>query len=206
MSVEKDVKQQFARVFEQSDWTLFKGIAESYLQQAARLRKKHLRGVPRSLSLLARKCQKRLFIGIAVELLLKAVYLRKGYCINTLVDGDGSLQWPYTAEQVKTSGFTPNPDETQKLNDCIQKFTEDILKLGGDRGAVLEGFKTAKVYRNKEGHIVAPKHDYVPLDYRSIASALTILYRHAFNETLELHFSLAPHEKPIFRVSAISPA
>jgi 2-oxo-4-hydroxy-4-carboxy--5-ureidoimidazoline (OHCU) decarboxylase len=54
MSIEKDVKQQFARIFEKSDWMLFEAVAESYLQQAARLRKRHLRGVSRSLSLLAR--------------------------------------------------------------------------------------------------------------------------------------------------------
>jgi hypothetical protein len=204
MSVEKNVKQQFAKIFEKSDWTLFKGIAESYLEQAARLRKKDLRRAPQNLRLLARNCQKRLFIGIAVELLLKAAYLHQGYCINVLADGHGPLDWPYTAEQVKTRGFALNPDRTQELNECIQKFTDAVVKLGDQREAVLEGLRMAKVYRNKEGHIVAPKHDYVPSDYHKIESALILFYREAFSEALELRFSLAPKQKSIFRVSAVS--
>src|ERR1700678_3314546 len=98
MSIEQDTKKQFAIVFDTSDWEQFKSIAESYLRQAACLRKKHLRGVPRG-RLLARNSQKRLFVGVAVELLLKSVYLLNGYRINELTDRNANLQWPYTAQQ-----------------------------------------------------------------------------------------------------------
>jgi len=199
MTVEQDTKRQFAIVFGKPDWEPFKVVAESYLRQAAYLRKKHLRKVPRR-KLLARNSQKRLFIGVAIELLLKAVYLQRGYCVNVLADGNGSLQWPYTAEQVQAHRLTVNPDKTQELNECIQKLTEDVLKLGSDRETVMEGLRVAKVYRNKEAHIVTSTHDYVPADYRKIESALTSLYRHAFNQKLDLRFSVASGEKPVFRV------
>jgi hypothetical protein len=204
MTVEEDVKQQFARVFEKSDWKLFKGIAESYLQQAARLRKKDLHGIPRELRLLARNCQKRLFIGIAVELLLKATYLHQGFCVNKPADmKNSSLKLPFTPAQQRSSGESLSGDESFTLGKIIDHVSE-VVMLGADEAVVLEGLNTAKVYRNKEGHIVAPEPDYVPSDYRKIESALTLLYRHAFKETLELHFSVAPNERPVFRVSPIS--
>jgi hypothetical protein len=200
MTLEQDTKRGFARVFEKSDGEQFKIVAQDYLRQAAYLRKKHLRKVPRRRRLLARNSQKRLFIGVAVELLLKAIYLQRGYRINKLTNR-ADLPWPYTAQQVQDSGLDLNPDETWELNDCIQQLKEDVLKLEGDRETVLEGLKIAKVYRNKEAHIVASTHRYVPAEYRKIESALTLLYHHAFNEKLELHFSIEPGEKARFRIT-----
>jgi hypothetical protein len=202
MSLEREVKQQFARVFEVSDWTLFKGVGESYLRQATRLRRKHLRGVPDGLRLLARNCQKRLLIGVAVELLVKAAYLRKGYCINMPTARNSPLQFPFTPAQVQTLGEQLSEDETFALARVIDALKE-VVSLGGDEAAVLDGFNTAKVYRNKEGHVVARTHGYVPADYRKVESALSLLYRHAFNEILEIRFSLAPRERPLFRITAI---
>lgn len=201
MSIEQDTRQQYAIIFSKADWEQFKVVAESYLRQAAYLRKKHLRGVARGCRLLARNAQKRLLIGVAVELILKAVYLQKGYCINVLADGSGPLPWPYTAQQVQASGFALNSDKTQELNECIQQLGENVLQLGGDRQAILEGLRSAKVYRNKEAHIVTSAHNYLPTEYRKVESALTLLYLHAFNQKLELHFSIATGEKPRFRVT-----
>lgn len=201
MSIERDTRQQFAIIFTQAEWKQFKVVAESYLRQAACLRKKHLRGVPTGFRLLARNSQKRLLIGVAIEQLLKAVYLQKGYCINVLADGSGPLQWPYTAAQVQAGGFALNSDKTQELNECIQQLSENVLKLGADREIVLEGLRIAKVYRNKEAHIVTSTHHYLPMEYRKVEAALKLLYLHAFNQKLELHFSISTGEKPRFRVT-----
>ncbi|MGC1372073.1 MAG: hypothetical protein WA824_08045, partial [Candidatus Sulfotelmatobacter sp.] len=153
------------------------------------------------LRLLARNCQKRLFIGIAGELLLKAVYLHAGFCINKPADPNGtSLKLPFTPAQWQSSGELLSEDESFTLGQVIDHI-KDVVPLGGDQAAVLEGLNVAKVYRNKEGHIVARKHDYLPSDYRKIESALTLLYRHSFDEVLELHFSIAANEKAVFRIS-----
>jgi hypothetical protein len=69
------------------------------------------------------------------------------------------------------------------------------------KGTVEDVLKIAKVYRNKEAHIVTLTHRYVPAEYRKIESALTLLYHHAFNQKLELHFSIATGGKPLFRVT-----
>jgi hypothetical protein len=112
------------------------------------------------------------------------------------------LKIPFTPAQQQSSGESLSEDESFTLSQIIDHIKE-VLPLCVDEAAVLEGLNIAKVYRNKEGHIVAAKHDYVPSDYRKIESALILLYRHAFDETLELHFSLAPSEKSVFRVSKI---
>ena len=72
-SIEQEVKQQFARVFTRQDWSLFKRMADYYLRSAVFLRTWDVKP-PKDLKLLARNCQKRLFIGIGTELLLKAIY------------------------------------------------------------------------------------------------------------------------------------
>src|SRR3989304_10460812 len=81
-SIEQEVKQQFARVFTRQDWSLFKRMADYYLRSAVFLRTWDVKP-PKDLKLLARNCQKRLFIGIGTELLLKAIYLKHGFSINT---------------------------------------------------------------------------------------------------------------------------
>ena len=45
-SIEESVKRQFAKVFEVSDWRLFKQMAEIYLRQAAFLCKRDVKGPP----------------------------------------------------------------------------------------------------------------------------------------------------------------
>src|SRR5438874_5298327 len=80
--LEETVKANFAKVFVKSDWRLFKGVADRYFERSARLRKSDLGAFPAAWRLLARNIEKRLFIGIGTELLLKAAYLKHGFVIN----------------------------------------------------------------------------------------------------------------------------
>jgi len=82
MDVVNEIKSQYARALWSSDWLYFKQIAEYYLKVAARLKKTDIKSG--SKNLLLRNAQKRLFLGIGCELLLKAFYLKEGYCINKL--------------------------------------------------------------------------------------------------------------------------
>lgn len=81
-SIEQEIKNQYAKFFEISDWNTFKTASEYYLQNAAKVLTRDIKYESRALKLLRRNVQKRLYIGIACELLLKSLYLRKGYCIN----------------------------------------------------------------------------------------------------------------------------
>src|SRR5439155_22087716 len=83
-SVEQNVKQTFARLFVENDWTLFKSMSEFYFQSAVFLKKSDVGYVSPNLKLLTRNCLKRLYIGIGAELLLKAIYLKRGFLINKL--------------------------------------------------------------------------------------------------------------------------
>ena len=82
-SIEQSEKEQFAKIFSKDDWRLFKGFAEIYFEEATRLKRYNMQVSP-DIKLLARNIRKRLLIGLGVELLLKAVYLKWGRGINKL--------------------------------------------------------------------------------------------------------------------------
>jgi hypothetical protein len=197
MTVEQEIKQQFARRFERRDWPLFKRMAEFYLRRAAILRKADV-DVPPDLKLLVRNCQKRLCIGLGVELLLKAAYLKYGWSLNRLAKQQACApKFPHTFEQV--AGFTLLQDETHMLGTLIDGLPKapplDSLN------AVTRGLKIAKVFRNKEGHGVLPAQTFHASNYRDVEGALVEVYRLAFAEKLQIHFAVAQREHGVWRTS-----
>jgi len=80
MDLVNEIKSQYARLLEKKDWRQFKEIAEYYLKVAACLKNKDTGA--KNNKLLLRNSQKRLYLGIGCELLIKAFYLKEGYCIN----------------------------------------------------------------------------------------------------------------------------
>lgn len=195
-TIEESIKSQFAKVFTYDDWRLFKKMAEANLSEAAKLLKVDM-PVEKALQLLARNSRKRLLIGIGVELLLKAIYLKNGYVINRPPQGS-QLKFPFLAKDVK--GVQLADDKTFMLNDLIEKLSMIVVSLQ-NKSATLTGLKIAKVFRNKEGHGVTSTHQFDPTNYTDIASSLVELYRDAFDERLVVQFSLAPDEPPVWKVS-----
>ena len=194
--IEQSVKLQFAKVFTVADWPLFKKMAEANLREAAMLLNADM-PVELSLQLLARNSRKRLLIGVGVELLLKAVYLKQGYAINR-APKDNALKFPFLANDAK--GVQLADDKTMMLNDLIEKLHMVVVPLQ-NKSSTLKGLKIAKVFRNKEGHGVTSIHVFDPTNYTDIASSLTDLYRDAFGEKLLVRFSLAPDEQAVWRIS-----
>jgi len=197
-SIEQSEKEQFASVFSKDDWPLFKNVAEIYLEEATRLRRSNMH-VSRDIGLLARNIRKRLFIGLGVELLLKAVYLKWGYGINKL---SGRAKLYDLATLTPDSEHKPDSDNTLNLNFLIDNLSKVIALT--DKNSTLDGLKLAKVFRNKEGHVVTPDHRYVPETYRAIEVALVELYQDAFSEKLEVTFSMGRGEKAVWRTSVFS--
>jgi hypothetical protein len=195
-SIEQSVKAQFAKVFQTSDWHLFKSIAEANLRDAARVKKADM-PIELSLQLLARNCRKRLLIGVGIELLLKAVYLKNGYCINKPRDASGTLRFPF--HHVHAIGTTLVDDKTFQLNELLQHLSVVLQMQNQD--VTLKGLKIAKVFRNKEGHGVTASHAFDASNYRDIERSLVELYRDAFAEKLSVRFSLAPNEFALWRIS-----
>lgn len=195
-SLEQSVKSQFAKVFRTSDWRLFKEIAEIYFSEAAFLKKSSF-NVAKDRKLLVRNSRKRLLIGIGAELLVKAVYLRAGYCINTPQQNKPLLKLPFTATEAAETPL--NPGDTYTLDKLIGQLNK-ILQLP-DPDLVLDGLRIAKVFRNKEGHIVTSRHTFEPSSFRAIETALVHLYANAFDEQLKVRFALAPGENGAWQIA-----
>ncbi len=197
-NIERLVKAQYECIIECNDWTAFLRVAEYYLATAAKLKIPDIN--TESNRLLIRNIQKRLFIGIGCELLLKAFYLKNGYGINKPKRGKtGEGKWQlYKLNEVNRNCL--KPDDTFSMN-----FLLDHLKNGPHlRGlpTIERGFRIAKVFRNKEGHVAVFKHEFDAANYSDIESALELFYREAFSKKLEIQFSMEPHEPDKFEVIA----
>jgi len=197
-SIERSIKDQFAKFFEQTDWIIFKKSADYYFETAARILKKDISYGEENLKLLRRNVTKRLYIGIGCELLLKAIYLKNGFCINKLKEGKQlQTQFPYELAITDKNDF--KDDDTLSFNQLIEKlFT--IEDYGQKKSLIEKGLKISKVFRNKEGHVVALRHNYDASNYTDVATSLVGIYKKSFGEDLQLTFSFADGEEAIFNI------
>ncbi|HYE34636.1 hypothetical protein [Methylocaldum sp.] len=196
ISLEQSIKKQYSKIFCVSDWLLFKQTSEAQLKEAVHLKKPDMRFEVNH-KLLARNSRKRLLIGIGIELLLKAIYLKNGYGINKpKTSHNNGITFPYLIAQVNNTDL--DPTNTFTLSKLIDKLT-DVVELPNS-GPVIRGLNIAKVFRNKEGHIVAAVHEYDSSNYRDIEYSLTALYEHGFYQRLDINFSISPGEQAIWNV------
>lgn len=196
MDVVNEIKSQYARTLKQNDWCQFKEIAEYYLKVAARLKKKDIVG--KSNKLLLRNSLKRLYLGIGCELVIKAYYLKKGYCINKFTTKFSGEKTPTH----KLSGLTAN-DIDDKNTFTLDALINNLHKINNLTSDVVikRGFQIAMAFRNKEGHVTFPSHDFIEQNYRDIETAVKSFYKEAFGETLSFRISMKPNEKHEFRIS-----
>lgn len=197
-SIESQIKAQYTKFFVKKDWHTFKTVADYYLKTAAQLKKKDITGEK---SLLIRNIQKRLFIGIGCELLLKAFYLNEGYCINKPVNRRNDRRnWrPSRFNQIARADY--ETDYTCTMNELIDNLGK--IHTFKENKLVIQGFKIAKVFRNKEGHIVVFRHEFDPQNYTDIEMALTEFYREAFSQKLIIEISMKPNQKGLFKITKI---
>ena len=204
MSIESDVKQQYAKFFTKSDYSVFKLIAEYYLRKAAILKTKDIDSAE-AFMLFLRNVQKRLFIGIGCELLLKAFFLSNDYCINLPVRGhvpEGTP--PYLITTIQTDSF--DVGDTLTFNKLIEQLPRVALFsncLADDKEKMLKAFKIAKVFRNKEGHVATLWHDFESTNYSDIENGLIVFFKMAFSENLEIQFSFEKNEKGKFIIESV---
>ena len=85
------------------------------------------------------------------------------------------------------------------LNDLIQCFHR--VPTVGALGPLEPGLRIAKVFRNKEGHVVVSAHKFDPQEYREIETALIGVYARGFGQTLKVTISMAPKEKAVWKLS-----
>ncbi|MCK4792850.1 MAG: hypothetical protein KAV87_54475 [Desulfobacteraceae bacterium] len=201
-SVERSIKDQYAIFFEE-DWFIFKESADYYFETAAKILRKDIQYGKETLKLLRRNVTKRLYIGIGCEHLLKAIYLKNGFCINRLKYNKKSQypKYPFKIDDIDKNDFKDD-DNTLSLNKLIQKLF-DIENYGEEKGSIEKGLKISKVFRNKEGHVAVIMHDFEAQNYRDIEISLIGIYRNSFNEDLQLTFSVADGEEANFNIKKI---
>lgn len=195
-AIEPVIKAQYAKFFYTSDWYAFKEIAEYYLESAARLKSRDIQFA--SSQRLVRNIQKRLFIGIGCELLIKSIYLKKGFCINkpkprAVIPG----RPPYLIDHIDPSYF--EDDDTYSMTTIIDLLSR--VHSFSDHAMVNKGLRIAKVFRNKEGHIAVYKHQPDPSNYEDIENALVSVYQEIFGQKLKIQISFEGNEPSEFKIS-----
>ena len=202
-SIERSIKDQYAKFFEKIDWIIFKESADYYFETAAKILRKDIQYGEETFKLLRRNVTKRLYIGIGCELLLKTIYLKNGLCINKLKDNKRSqypVLYPHKIADIDKNDF--KDDDTLTLDQLIRKLF-DIENYGEEKDSIEKGLKISKVFRNKEGHVVVEWHDFDPQNYRDIEISLIGIYRNSFNEDLQLTFSVSDGDVANFNIKKI---
>ncbi len=192
-NIEKNIKKQYAKVFKKTDWKSFKIIAEYYLSKAATLKRNDI-DADDTFKLLIRNIQKRLFLGIGCELLVKSCYLKHGYVINKPKNRTKGIAIRFST--IKVSEL--EVEETFTLSPLIDKL--EMVLTFTDWIIVERGLKILKVFRNKEGHVAVFWHNYIAQNYRDIEAAITMFYQDAFNENIEFKIFMEEKEKGQFKI------
>jgi hypothetical protein len=195
MNIEQEIKSQYAKVLRKEDSETFKHIASYYFETAAKLKKKDI-NIEKGLKLLARNIQKRLFIGVGAELLLKALYLDNGFCVNKSINK--RYNRPVNFEEIKPEDI--NEKDTFTIVQLIDSLGDLDIFSKKDLSTVKKGLNIAKVFRNKEGHVAVKTHAYDSQNFSDIESSVIAVYKFGFKEELEFRISMESKEEPVFKI------
>ena len=153
-----------------------------------------------SLKLMFRNIQKRLYIGIACEFLLKSIFLKLGYVINKPKNrGIPEGGYPYLFSSIGSKDFSMS--NTLTFNELLQKLFK-ISNFGDSKATIEKGLRIAKVFRNKEGHVVSVAHEYDSQNYRDVEEGLKLLYEAVFAERIEIFIAFGKNETGKFEISS----
>ncbi|ACH63512.1 hypothetical protein VFMJ11_A0744 [Aliivibrio fischeri MJ11] len=194
--VVNNVKAQFARVLEVSDWEHLLEVADYHFEEAAKLKNKDIRYSNKKL--LIRNSMKRLHIGIGVELALKAAFLKQGVCINKFV-GRNPPEGYENSPVHRFEGLDMtliNPNDTFTMGVLIDKYAQ-IMAVEVNQ-EFTDGLRIAMTFRNKEGHTSFPRHEFEPNNYHLIANSVKRIYREAFGKQLEFLIAMTAQEQGVF--------
>lgn len=191
-SIEQNIKSQFEKVFEQNDWRTFKSVAEYYFKKAATLKTRDIES--HNNQRLIRNIQKRLFLGVGGELLVKAYFLKNGYYINRPADREIKSKL-IEFNQLKTTEM--DKGDTFSFNDLLSNLNK-ISELN-NWNSIQKGLRTLKVFRNKEGHTVTTKHKFEQATYDDIEVGVTQMYKDGFSQNIEFKISMKPNERGVFK-------
>lgn len=197
VSLEQEIKSQFSKLFKETDWKSFKTSADYYFKLAAKLKNYDIE-TDENNKLRIRNARKRLYLGVATELLIKAVYLKKGFNINKVKRDTKKIEFPKLITNIDIT-YELDKTNTYTLGDIIDHFNkiESSINTKIKRGLII-----CKVFRNKEGHISVLKQKYDPQNYRDIEFSIIEIYKICFNQTLTFRISMESNESGVFSIEA----
>jgi hypothetical protein len=190
-----EIKDQFARIIEPTDWSYLLEIADYHFETAAKLKKRNIRYTKKQL--LIRNSMKRLHLGIGVELALKSAFLKKGICVNKFVNGFDDLEKSPIHNLSTLDRDNINPKNTYTLDALINKYAQ-VFSIDVEK-EFLDGLRIAMTFRNKEGHVSFPNHEFHDSNYTAIASSVIKLYKDVFSRNLEFKIAMRARDKGIFK-------
>lgn len=197
MNIEPEIKKQFSKVFLSTDWRNFKLLADYYFETSAKILKKDI-GIADPYKLMGRNIQKRLFIGIGTELLLKSLFLKNNYCINRVKKNKSpNLKVPTIFTDIQDTEIL-NPSDTFTLNTLIDSISKVFISDNPQK--LIKGLKIAKVFRNKEGHVVVLWHTADRQNYTDIEDSIIEIYKNGFNQKLNFKISFLEDEVASFKI------
>ena len=185
VTIEQEIKNQFSKVFESVDMIPFKQTADYYFEVAATLKKKNI-SAPEELKLWFRNTQKRLYIGLATEFILNALYLKNGFNINKPIRGEKMI---FPAKISRLNKAKLNPSDTYTLTQLLEKLN-CVINKPDDYDKIMEGLKICKVLRNKEGHVAVHWHRFNSKDFDKIEFSIVRLYEIGFSEDVKFKISM----------------
>ena len=195
VSIEPSIKSTFTKLFVQNDWKLFKTTADYYFKRSAHLVRSDI-GLTGNSSLLFRNIQKRLFLGIGGELLLKAYFLKEGYIINTPRDRKTYRNADYMRGTIPDAEL--DKDNTFTFGPLLDVFHR--VSALSHQTEIKNALAILKVFRNKEGHVVTRKHAYKPSVYREIENGLRFFYEEGFSQRLTIFIKMEARDRAHFSI------
>ena len=168
-------------------------MADYYFKKGSLLKTKDI-GVSGSNGLLIRNIQKRLFLGVGGELLMKAFYLKRGYIINSPKDTKAHTGVCHLLGSIPDAELKDH--DTFSFNALVENMHH--IATFDNQEDIKTGLIILRIFRNKEGHVVTRRHAYNPSFYRAIETALVYFYEHGFSERLTMHISMEQRESGQF--------
>jgi hypothetical protein len=195
-SIESKIKSQYAKFARKNHWLLYKNGADYYLHTASLLMIKDIKATEENKKLLFRNITKRLYLGIGCELLLKALYLKRGYHLNLPNPGSG----------IRTKVNLRNSLKDYQLLKANQTSFADLISyiynlIMVDIEKIKKGLNICKVFRNKEAHSIFMWHSKDRKSYDTIEEAIQLIYLHGFNETLDIKITYLESDNGIFKIN-----
>ena len=123
----------------------------------------------------------RLFLGISVELFIKAVYLQKGYVINNF---KGVKKNNLKKLEIKSSGLFPR---TQQLSTLIKSLSKVLPQNSYNFDKeIRRGLELVRIWRNSIVHSPENKHLIMGNDWIVVLNSLKIINNLTFIDRQDL--------------------